>query len=86
MVFLISYRKKFDRTKLQTSLRENFFAEHRGQPSVEEVEQLVDHVSQGEFAKSSIEIQRCVGFDAAELTKCGVIVYGFRATRTEYIS
>lgn len=83
MVFLISYRKKIDGTKPQTNLRKTFLAEHPDRPSAEEIEQLVDYVSQGEFAQSSIELQKYVGFDAAELTKCGVTVHRFRAGPAE---
>ena len=79
MVFLISYRKKFDGVKLQANLRKTFFAEHPDQPTPEEIEQLVDSVSQGEFARASVQLQKCVGFDAVELTKCGVTVYRFKA-------
>jgi len=86
MVFLISYRKNFDGTKLQASLRKTFFAVHPDHPSREEIERLVDRVSQGEFAKSSIELQRCIGFDAEELTKTGVTVYPFSAAREQYAS
>ena len=86
IVFLISYRKKFDGTKLQTNLRKTFFAEHPDHPSTDEIEQLVDSVSQGEFGKSSIQLQRCIGFDAADLSKSGVTVYRFRAASTELTS
>lgn len=86
MVFLISYRKKFDGTKLQANLRKTFFAEHANQPSVEEIEQLVDYVSHGEFAKSSIQLQKCVGFEPADLSKNGVTVYRFRSAPPEHAS
>ena len=86
MVFLISYRKKFDGTKIQANLRKTFFAEYPNQPSAEELERLVDYVSKGEFSKSSIQLQKCVGFDPADLTKRGVTVYRFRAAPTEHTS
>jgi hypothetical protein len=86
MVFLVSYRKKFDNAKLQPNLRKTFFAEHTGQPTAEEIEQLVDCVSQGEFAAPNIQLQKCVGFDAAELTKCGVTVYHFEPASTKRLS
>jgi hypothetical protein len=86
MVFLVSYRKKFDGAKLQANLRKTFFAEHPSQPTAEEIEQLVDFVSQGEFAMASIQLQNCVGFDAVELSKCGVAVYRFKAKSTERTS
>ncbi len=86
MVFFISYRKTFGGTNLQSSLRKTFFAVHQDHPSAEEIERLVDHVSRGEFAKSSIEIQRCIGFDAEALTKAGVTVYRFSAAREQYAS
>lgn len=79
-------RRQFDGTKLQTSLRKTFFAVHQNHPSAEEIERLVDHVSQGEFAKSTIELQRCIAFDAEELTKAGVTVYRFSAARKECAS
>ncbi len=83
MVFFVSYRRKFGGTKLQANLRKTFFAVHEDQPSREEIEQLVDYVSHGEFAPSSIEIQRCIGFDPEELNKAGVTVYHFSAARKE---
>ncbi len=86
MVFLISYRRKFAGTKLQASLRKSFFAVHQDQPSREEIEQLVDHVSQGAFALSSIEIQKCIGFDPEELIKAGVPVHRFGTARKESAS
>jgi hypothetical protein len=86
MVFLVSYRKKFDGAKLQANLRKTFFAEHPSQPTAEEIEQLVDFVSQGEFAIATIQLQKCVGFDAAELSKCGVAVYRFKTKPTECTS
>ena len=86
MVFLISDRKKFDGTKLQANLRKTFFAVHQDQPSREEIEQLVDHVSHGEFAKSTIEIQKCIGFDVQELTKAAMTVHRFSAARKECAS
>jgi hypothetical protein len=86
MVFLISYRKKFDGTRLQANLRKTFFAEHPDHPSTDEIEQLVDSVSHGEFAKSSIQLQKCVGIDAADLSKSGVTVYRFRAAPAEHPS
>jgi hypothetical protein len=86
MVFLISYRKKFDGAKLQANLRKTFFAEHPGEPTPEEIEQLVESVSQGEFTKTSIQLQKCVGFDAAELIKCGVTVYRFKVASIGHLS
>jgi hypothetical protein len=79
MVFFVSYRRNLGGTKFQTNLRKTFFAVHPEQPSKEQIEQLVDFVSGGEFAQSSIEIQRCIGFDADELSKAGVTVYSFSA-------
>jgi hypothetical protein len=81
MVFLVSYRKKFDGAKVQPNLRKTFFAEHPDKPTAEEIEQLVNFVSAGEFATATIQLQRCVGFEAAELTKCGVPVYRFKPIR-----
>lgn len=86
MVFLISYRKNFDGTKVQANLRKTFFAVHENQPSREEIERLVDYVSHGEFAKSTIEIQKCIGFDAQELTKAAVTVHCFSAARNQRAS
>ncbi len=83
MVFFVSYRRNFGGTKLQANLRKTFFAVHPDQPSRQEIEQLVNYVSHGEFAPSSIEIQRCVGFDPEELNKSGVTVYRFNTPRKE---
>lgn len=83
MVFFVSYRRNLGGTKFEVNLRKTFFAVHQKQPSREEVVRLVDYVSHGEFAKSSIEIQRCVGFDPDELQKAGVTVYHFGAARKE---
>jgi hypothetical protein len=75
MVFLISYRKKPQGLKLQSNLRKKFFAEHNENPSIEDIEALVRRVSGGDFAEASVEFQKCVGFDAEELSRCGVTVY-----------
>jgi hypothetical protein len=75
MIFLISYRKKPQGLKLQCNLRKKFFAEHGENPSSEEIEALVKRVSGGDFAEASVEFQKCVGFDAEELARCGVTVY-----------
>jgi hypothetical protein len=83
MVFFISYRRNLSGTKFQTNLRKTFFAVHQDQPSREEIERLVDYVSGGEFVQSSVEIQRCIGFDPHELNKAGVTVYTFSAARKE---
>ena len=86
MVFFVSYRRHIGGTKLQLNLRKTFFAVHQDQPSREEIVQLVDYVSHGEFTPSSIEIQRCVGFDPDDLQKAGVTVYRFGAARKESAS
>ncbi len=83
MVFFVSYRRNLGGTKLQVNLRKTFFAVHQDQPSREEIVQLVSYVSHGEFAQSSIEIQRCIGFDPEDLQKAGVTVYKFTAVRKE---
>ena len=75
MVFLISYRKKPHSSKPQTSLRKKFFAVHQENPSRDDVERLVTRVSDGDFAEASIEFEQCVGFDAEELSRCGVTVH-----------
>ncbi len=77
MVFFVSYRRNLSGTKFQTNLRKTFFAVHSAEPSRNEIERLVDQVSGGEFAQSSIEVQRCVGFDPEELNRAGVTVYSF---------
>lgn len=86
MVFFVSYRRKLGGTKFQTNLRKTFFAVHQDEPSRKEIEQLVDYVSGGEYAQSSIEIQRCIGFDPDELNKAGVTVYSFAAICKESAS
>ncbi len=83
MVFFVSYRRHLGGTAFQANLRKTFFAVHKKQLSREEIVQLVDYISQGEFAPASIEFQRCIGFDPEELNKAGVTVYRFCAIRKE---
>lgn len=73
MLFVISYRKKHASSKS----RKSFFAEHNEQPSVEQVQALVNSVSRGDFAENTIALQKCPGFDTDELTKAGITVLCF---------
>jgi hypothetical protein len=75
MIYLISYRKKPVASQLHITLRKKFFAAHPENPSREDIERLVRRVSDGDFAEASIEFEKCVGFDADELSRCGVTVY-----------
>lgn len=86
MVFFVSYRRNFGGTKFQANLRKTFFAVHQDQPTREEIERLVVSISRGKFAQSSIEIQRCIGFDPEELARAGVTVYHFNTTSKQSAS
>ena len=70
MLFVISYRKKHASSKT----RKSFFAEHNEQPSLEQIQALVNSNSGGNFAPGSIAFQKCPGFDTNELTKAGITV------------
>jgi hypothetical protein len=73
MLYVISYRKKHASSKS----RKSFFAEHNEQPSLEQIQVLVNRVSGGDFAKKTIAFQKCPGFDIDELTKAGITVLRF---------
>jgi hypothetical protein len=73
MLFLISYRKKHASSKS----RKSFFAEHNDQPSVEQIQALVNNVSRGDFAEKTVALQQCPGFDTDELIKAGITVLSF---------
>jgi hypothetical protein len=73
MLFVVSYRKKHASSKT----RKSFFAEHNDQPSVEQLQALVNKVSGGNFAQGTIALQKCPGFDTAELIKAGITVLRF---------
>ena len=73
MLFVISYKKKHASSKS----RNTFFAEHNAQPSLQQIQALVDRVSRGNFAQKPIELQKCPGFDVNELIKTGVTVFRF---------
>jgi hypothetical protein len=73
MLFLISYRKKHASSKS----RKSFFAEHDDQPSVEQIQALVNSVSRGDFAEKTVALQKCPGFDTDELIKAGITVLRF---------
>ena len=73
MLFVVSYRKKHASSKS----RKSFFAEHNEQPSVEQIQALVNSVSRGDFAEKTIALQKCPGFDTDELTKAGITVLCF---------
>jgi hypothetical protein len=73
MLFVISYRKKHASSKS----RKSFFAEHNEQPSVEQVQALVNSVSRGNFAEHTVAVQKCPGFETDELIKAGITVLRF---------
>ena len=50
MLFVVSYRKKHASSKT----RKSFFAEYNEQPSVEQVQALVNSTSGGNFAEKTI--------------------------------
>jgi hypothetical protein len=73
MLYVISYRKKHASSKS----RKSFFAEHNEQPSLEQIQALVNRVSGGDFAEKTIAFQKCPGFDTDELIKAGITVLRF---------
>jgi len=73
MLFLVTYRKKHASSKS----RKRFFAEHNEQPSLEQIQALVNSVSRGNFAEKTIALQKCPGFDTDELVKAGITVLRF---------
>ena len=75
MVFVVSYRKKHASSKS----RKSFFAEHKEQPSQEQIQALVRSVSRGNFAENTIALQKCPGFDTDELLKAGITVVPFES-------
>ena len=74
MLFIISYRKKHASSKT----RKSFFAEHDVEPSVEQIQALVNSVSRGDFAEKTVAFQKCPGFDTDELIKAGITVLRFQ--------
>ena len=73
MLYVISYRKKHASSKS----RKSFFAEHNQQPSLDQIQALVNKVSGGNFAGKTIALQKCPGFDTDELIKAGITVFRF---------
>ena len=73
MLFLVTYRKKHASSKS----RKSFFAEHNEEPSLEQIQALVNSVSRGNFAEKTIALQKCPGFDTDELVKAGITVLRF---------
>src|SRR5262245_5886277 len=73
MLFLITYRKKHASSKS----RKSFFAAHDDQPSVEQIQALVNSVSRGDFAEKTVALQKCQGFDTDDLIKAGITVLRF---------
>lgn len=73
MLFVVSYRKKHASSKS----RESFFAQHNGQPTVDQIQALVNRISSGNFAEKTIALQKCPGFDTDELIKAGITVFRF---------
>ena len=78
MLFLISYRKKHASSKT----RKSFFAEHDDQPSVEQIQALVNSVSRADFAEKTVALQKCPGFETDDLTKAGITVLRFEPEAT----
>jgi hypothetical protein len=70
MVFVISYRKKHASSKI----RQSFFAQHNSEPSLDQVQALVNRITNGDFAEKTIAFQKCPGFDADELIRAGISV------------
>ena len=75
MLFVVSYRKKHASSKT----RKSFFAEYNEQPSVEQVQALVNRISGGNFADQTTAFQKCPGFDTDELIAAGITVYRFES-------
>ena len=73
MLFVVSYRKKHASSKS----RKSFFAEHSEEPSLEQIQALVNSISGGNFAEKTIALQKCPGFDTDELVKAGITVFRF---------
>jgi hypothetical protein len=73
MLFLVTYRKKHASSKS----RKSFFAEHNQEPSLHQIQALVNSISHGNFAEKTIALQKCPGFDTGELTKAGIMVFHF---------
>ena len=73
MLFIVSYRKKHASSKT----RKTFFAEHNEQPSVAQIQALVNSISGGNCAQGTIALQKCPGFDTDELIKTGIKVLRF---------
>jgi hypothetical protein len=73
MLFLVTYRKKHASSKS----RKSFFAEHNQEPSLEQIQALVNSISRGNFAEKTIALQKCPGFDTDELLKAGITVVRF---------
>lgn len=75
MLFVVSYRKKHASSKT----RKSFFAEHNEQPSVEQVQALVNSISGGNFAEKTTAFQKCPGFDIDELIAAGITIFRFES-------
>jgi hypothetical protein len=75
MVFEISYTRKRDPADPHSKFNRSFFVEHDSAPSREEVEILVEWVSQGNFEPASIHIKEYKLFAAESLKKVGMPVY-----------
>jgi hypothetical protein len=73
MLFVVSYRKKHASSKS----RKSFFAEHNEEPSLEQIQALVNSESRGNFAEKTIAIQKCPGFNTDELIRAGITVLRF---------
>jgi len=75
MLFVVSYRKKHASSKT----RKSFFAEYNEQPSVEQLQALVNRISGGNFADKTTAFHKCPGFDTDELIAAGITVFCFES-------
>jgi hypothetical protein len=73
MLFLVSYREKHASSKS----RKAFFAEHSEQPSPEQIQALVNTVSDGDFREKTIALNKCPGFQTNDLIKADITVFSF---------
>src|SRR5947209_403824 len=73
MLFIVSYRKKHASSKT----RKTFFTEHNEQPSVAQIQTLMNSISGSNFAQGTIALQKCPGFETDELIKTNIKVFRF---------
>jgi hypothetical protein len=73
MLFVVSYKEKHASSKS----RKTFFAEYNEQPSAEQIQALVNTISEGDFREKTIALNKCPGFQANDLIKAGIAVFSF---------